>query len=188
MSASDIDESVSASRPVVSSRGLALTLLALVASVSTAQRLQIPAPQGYVNDFANVIPATNAAMINRIIEDVRVKSGGEIVVVTLPDLGGRPIEEISLQIGREWKVGQKGNPGDAARNTGVILVIVPKETSRDGQGHVRTEVGYGAEGFITDATTGQIRDEAVPYFMRRDYGSGIELMTLRIAERYAREF
>ena len=63
--------------------------------------------------------------MQRVIDDVRAKSGGEIVVVTLPDLGGRPIEEVSLAIGRQWKVGQNGKPGDPARNTGVIILLVP---------------------------------------------------------------
>ncbi|HSQ32497.1 MAG TPA: TPM domain-containing protein, partial [Gemmatimonadaceae bacterium] len=167
--------------------------LSAIAFVSSAlllvpQSLQIPAPVGYVNDFANVIAADKASTIQRIIEDVRAKSGGEIVVVTLPDLGGRPIEDVGLAIGRQWKVGQAGKPGDPARNTGVIILVVPKETSSDGRGHVRTEVGYGAEGFLTDAQTGQFRDEATPYFERRDYGTGIELMTLRVAQRFADEF
>ena len=93
-----------------------------------AQGLQLPAPFGYVNDFAHIIPADKAATISRIIDDVRQKSGGEIVVVTLPDLQGRPIEEVSLNIGRQWKVGGNGKPGDPARNTGVIILVVPKET------------------------------------------------------------
>ena len=83
-------------------RSLAL-LLSTLAAVAF-QGLQIPAPRGYVNDFANVISADNAARMERIIDDVRAKSGGEIVVVTLPDLGGRPIEEVALRIGREWQV------------------------------------------------------------------------------------
>ena len=36
-----------------------------------AQGPQIPAPVGYVNDFAHVIPAASAATIERIIDDVR---------------------------------------------------------------------------------------------------------------------
>ena len=87
-------------------RSLAL-LLSTLAAVAF-QGLQIPAPRGYVNDFANVISADNAARMERIIDDVRAKSGGEIVVVTLPDLGGRPIEEVALRIGREWQVGPTG--------------------------------------------------------------------------------
>src|SRR5262249_15184415 len=150
--------------------------------------LQLPAPVGYVNDFAHIIPADKAATISRIIDDVRQKSGGEIVVVTLPDLGGRPIEEGSLDIRRQGEGGANAKPGDPARNTGVIILVVPKETSKDGRGHLRIETGNGAEGFITDATTGQIREEMIPFFQRQDYGGGIEVATLRVAQRFANEF
>jgi uncharacterized protein len=170
----------------VSLPALSFVTPALVAFV--LQAFQIPAPQGYVNDFAHIIPADNAGTMTRIIDDVRAKSGGEIVVVTLPDLGGRPIEDVSLRIGREWKVGSSAKPGDAARNTGVIILVVPKETSSDGQGHIRIETGNGAEGFITDATANQFTREAVTYFRQGDYGGGIQLITLRVAQRYADEF
>ena len=39
---------------LVSSRALALFISAFVVSAAQGQGLQIPAPQGYVNDFANV--------------------------------------------------------------------------------------------------------------------------------------
>ncbi|HUQ20328.1 MAG TPA: hypothetical protein VM099_12010, partial [Gemmatimonadaceae bacterium] len=44
------------------------------------------------------------------------------------------------------------------------------------------------EGFITDATAGDICREATPAFMQRDYATGLELVTLRTAERFAKEF
>lgn len=167
-------------------RTFALLIFGVV--TAGAQGLQLPAPVGYVNDFAHVIPATNAATINRIIDDVRAKSGGEIVVVTLPDLGGRPVEEVGLNLIRQWKIGGNGKPGDPARNTSVVILVVPKETSKDGRGHFRMELGNGSEGFITDAESGEIRDEMIPFFQRRDYGSGIELGTLRVAQKFADEF
>src|SRR6266567_681238 len=152
------------------------------------QGYQAPAPQGYVNDFAHVIPAATASTIAGIIDDVRAKSGGEIVVVTLPDVGQRDAADVAREIGRQWKVGKAGNPGDPARNTGVIILVVPKETSSSGRGQLRIETGYGAEGFITDATAGAIQDEALPLFRAGDYGGGIELITLRVAQRFAGEF
>lgn len=149
---------------------------------------QLPAPRGYVNDFAGVISGDDQQRIDRIVQDVRAKSGGEIVIVTLKDLGSRDIADVARELGRQWKVGKKGQPGDPARNTGVIILVVPKETSADGRGHVRIETGSGAEGFITDGDAGQIRDEAIPYFRNRDYGGGIVLMTTRVAQRFATEF
>ncbi len=149
---------------------------------------QIPAPQGLVNDFANVLPAASASLIARVAQDVRDKSRAEIAVVTLPDLGGRQPDEVALRIGREWKVGAMADVGDRTRNAGVIVLLVPKESSRDGRGHCRIETGQGTEGFITDATSGEICREATPYFAQREYGAGMELVTLRVAQRFASEF
>jgi uncharacterized protein len=150
--------------------------------------VQIPAPRGLVNDFANVLSPESAARIERIAQDVRDKSKGEIAVVTLPDLGGRDVSEIALRIGREWKVGNLANIGDRTRNAGAVILLVPKETSSDGRGYCRVETGQGAEGFITDATAGEICREATPAFRQRDYGAGLELVTQRVAQRFAQEF
>jgi len=149
---------------------------------------QIPPPRGLVNDFANVLPAASAARIERVAQDVRDKSQGEIAVVTLSDLGGREPSEVALRIGREWKVGNLAEIGERSRNAGVVILIVPKETATDGRGRCRIETGQGAEGFITDAMSGDICREATPAFARRDYGSGTELVALRVAQRYAQEF
>ncbi|MDB4882350.1 MAG: hypothetical protein JWL95_1116 [Gemmatimonadetes bacterium] len=163
--------------------------VALVAAAMLFQSgPQIPPPRGLVNDFANVIPAASAARIERVAQDVRDKSKGEIAVVTLADLGGRDPSEIGLRIAREWKVGSAAAIGDRTRNAGVVILLVPKETSSDGHGYCRVEVGQGSEGFITDATSGEICREATPAFAARDYGAGLELVTLRVAQRFAQEF
>jgi uncharacterized protein len=148
----------------------------------------IPAPTGMVNDFAHVLDAASVERMTRIAEDVRAKSGGEIAIVTLPDLGGRDVADVALRIGREWKVGKVGAPGDPTRNAGAVILLVPKETASDNRGRCFVLTGQGTEGFITDATAGEICREATPAFMGRDYGAGLELITLRTAERFASEF
>lgn len=161
---------------------------ALLALVFQQGGLQIPAPVGLVNDFAHVIPADAAASIEQIASDVRAKSRGEIAVVTLPDIGQNAPSDVALRIGREWKVGKIGNPGDPTRNAGAVILLVPKETSSDGRGHCYIATGQGAEGFITDADAGAICREATPYFRQRDYGRGLQLVTLLTAQRFANEF
>src|SRR3954466_1683127 len=163
--------------------------IALVAAAMLFQSgPQIPPPRGLVNDFANVIPAASAARMERVAQDVRDKSKGEIAVVTLADLQGRDPSEVALRIGGEWKVGNAAAIGEQSRNAGVVILLVPKETSSDGRGYCRVEVGQGSEGFITDATSGEICREATPAFAQRDYGTGLELVTLRVAQRFAQEF
>jgi uncharacterized protein len=116
----------------------------LLGFVFFAQAIQIPAPTGLVNDFAHVITPDAAQRMEAIAADVRTKSRGEITIVTLPDIGTRDVQEMALQIGRQWKVGKIGNPGDPTRNAGAVILLVPKETSKDGRGHCFIATGYGA--------------------------------------------
>ena len=148
----------------------------------------IPKPVGLVNDFAHVIPADAAARIEQIAADVRNKSRGEFTVVTLPDIGDYVAADVALKIGREWKVGKIGNPGDPTRNAGAVILVVPKETNSSGRGACFILTGNGTEGFITDADAGAMCRQAIPFFKEKDYGHGIELLTLLTAQRFAGEF
>ena len=141
-----------------------------------------------VVDAARVLSVDAVARVNRIIFDVKAKSGGEIVVVTLSDLAGRDVGDVALRIGREWKVGAAADIGNRVRNAGVVILVVPKETSADGRGYIAIQTGQGSEGFVTDATAGDIRREAIPYFQQRDYSGALELIALRVAQRFEGEF
>ncbi|MEO7367428.1 MAG: TPM domain-containing protein [Gemmatimonadaceae bacterium] len=155
---------------------------------SSAQQPEIPAATGLVNDFAHVLDGGSIQRMTRIAEDVRAKSRGEIAIVTLPDLAGRDVADVALDIGRTWKVGKIGSPGDPTRNAGAVILLVPKETNSDNRGRCFVLTGQGTEGFITDATAAEICREATPSFINRDYASGLELITLRTAQRFAGEF
>ncbi len=165
-------------------------LSALVAGVfALFQGLTIPAsPTGYVSDFANILPPDRVALMTRIAEDVKAKSGGEIAIVTLADIGDRQASEIALEIGRRWKVGQNDAIGTRSRNAGVIILLVPKETNKSGRGSCRVEVGQGSEGFITDGMSGEICRQAAPFFQVQDYARGLTVVTTLVAQKYASEF
>lgn len=164
---------------------LSSSLLAL----RLAAQLQIPQPVGYVNDFANVIDPTTEQAMAALVEEVRAKSGGEIAVVTLRDLGGRASIEVARDIGRQWGVGARGGPGDRARNAGVVLLLKPGRRPGDGLAELAIATGTGAEGFITDARAGRIRDAIGEAAVRSgSYGAGLLVGVRLLAEAYAREF
>lgn len=162
----------------------ALLLLVLwVVCAPAAAQLQLPAPQGYLNDFASVIPDDQEQQISRIIDEVRAKSGGEIVVVTLASLQGRNRDEVALQILREWGVGASTGAGDPRNNTGTLVLVVP------GERQLKIELGYGTNTFITAAETGRIgRDLMFPAFREGDFGGGILSGVTAIAQEYAEQF
>jgi uncharacterized protein len=166
-----------------------LSFIAGLAGLVQGGGLQIPAPVGLVNDFAHVLPAQTVDALTALAQAVRTHSPGEMAIVTLPDLHGQDVSEVALQIGRQWKVGNVGQPGDPNRNAGVVILIVPKETNSSGSGECRVEVGRGAEGYLTDADAGDICREAVSRFFRnRDYGDGTALIAMRVAQAMAQEY
>ena len=176
-------------------RGPALALPALIFALSApgsaaplAAQPAIPAPVGYVNDFAGVLDEATRGRLESIARIVQTRSGGELAIVTLADLGGRGPEEIALRIGREWGVGARAEVGEAQRNAGTVILLVPKERSSDGRGYCRIETGMGAEGFLTDAQAGALCRAGTDRFRLGDYRGGLLVVTSGVAEAYAREF
>src|SRR5436305_13029692 len=130
----------------------------------------VPAPRGYVHDFAGVLAPASVSRIEAVIAEVRATSRGEIAVVTLADIGDRAASDVALQIGRQWGVGAKGAAGDPAKNLGVVVLRVPLKNHRPGTGQVCIATGRGAEVFLHDAAVGRIRGSMPPYLASEDVG------------------
>jgi uncharacterized protein len=141
-----------------------------------------------VNDFARVLDPASVQHMDAVIREVREKTRGEIAVVTLPDIGDRQASDVALQIGRQWGVGAQGAAGDPAKNLGVVVLLVPLRNRERGTGQVFIATGRGAEGFLTDARVGRIRDAMLPSLGREQYGNGLALGVDLIAQSMAAEF
>src|SRR6266513_1810714 len=151
-------------------------------------QIAVPPPGGYVNDFAGVLDAASIQHMEAVSAEVREKTRGEIAVVTLADIGDRSASDVALQIGRQWGVGAKGDAGDRAKNAGVLVLLVPRKNHRPGTGDVFISVGRGAEGFLTDARAGRIREAMLPALGTEEYGKGLALGVDVIAAAFATEF
>ncbi|MCL2335072.1 MAG: TPM domain-containing protein [Endomicrobia bacterium] len=127
--------------------------------------VKIPSKPGssiYVQDYAGVLNAEIKSKIETDSEWLESKSKAQIVVVTVDSLNGAALEDYSLEILREWGIGDKN------LNNGVLILVAI------GDRKSRIEVGYGLEGVLTDAKTGRIQDEyMLPYFKEGKYGEGI---------------
>ena len=160
------------------------------------QAIQVPPPpRGFsptaaeiVVDDANTLSPDAEATINRIALGLKQRTGGELAVVTLSDIGQRDAADVAREIGRQWGVGARAEPGDRVRNAGVVILVVPKETSSDGRGKCRVEVGRGAEGFISDGDAGELCRSVIPLFQQQDYSNAILMLAGGVAGEFAREF
>ena len=154
-----------------------------------AFQLQIPAPQGYVNDFAGAIDPRLERAMTTLITEVQQKTGGEIAVVTLRDLEGRASIDVARDIGRQWGIGAERRAGSQASNAGVVLLLVPGQRPGDGTADLAISTGRGAEGFITDAETLRIRNAIGEAAARSgSYAEGLAVGVQLLAREYAEEF
>ncbi|KAA0943412.1 MULTISPECIES: TPM domain-containing protein [unclassified Pseudomonas] len=140
--------------------GLALWLLACVTTAQAA--LTFPALTGRVVDSAQMIDLAVREQLTQQLQALEQTSGDQIVVVTVPDLQGVPIEDYGYQLGRHWGIGQKG------KDNGALLIVARDERQ------LRIEVGYGLEGVLTDAQSWVIINQVIaPAFKTGNFSKGI---------------
>ncbi len=147
---------------VVVLASLALVLAIVFTGLARAENPPLPALTGSVVDRANILSDATESALSAKIEAHEKTTTNQIVIVTLPDLMGRPIEDWGLMLGRGWGIGQQG------KNNGIVFLIAPNDRE------LRIEVGYGLEGTLTDATASLIiRADVIPLFKQGDMEAGV---------------
>ena len=128
-----------------------------------------PALTGRVVDQAGILSPAVKAELETALAAHENNTTNQVVVVTLESLNGANIEEYSLELGRRWGIGQKG------KDNGALLVVAPNDKQ------IRIEVGYGLEGILTDALSGNIINYyIIPEFKKGDIQNGIKIGTQKI--------
>jgi len=141
---------------------IVIFFISAIALLCPQAQAAFPKPQGYVTDSAGVIPSGVAGSLETLSQELERKTGAEMAVVTVPDLGGESLEVYAVNLYKEWGIGKKG------QDNGVLILVAVAERQ------VRIEVGYGLEGIVPDGRAGEIiRQQVVPAFKAGDYGAGI---------------
>jgi len=139
-----------------------LTMIAMFSTNSAIADLSFPKPTGYVNDYANLISAEKKATMEQALRDYDKRTSAEIVIVTVPDMGGYDVKDYSVQLAKAWKIGKKNV------NNGVLILLAKKERK------IRIEVAYGLESVITDDKSFDIiRGAMKPKFKNNDWAGGL---------------
>jgi len=121
-----------------------------------------------VMDKADLLDSATEQSLTLKSEALEKATSDQLVIVTLPSLEGRTIEDVGLSLGRRWGVGQK------KLDNGVLLLVAPNERK------VRIEVGYGLEALLTDERAAAIVREQVALFRSAKYADAIVLGVDRI--------
>ncbi|MFT7671078.1 MAG: hypothetical protein ACI8X5_003794 [Planctomycetota bacterium] len=123
----------------------------------------VPKNDGWVTDLGEMLSPQQEQGLEVLMESYKSGAGHEIALLTVPDLGGQPIERYALEVARSWGI------GGAEKSNGALLVV------SKGDREMRIEVGRGLEGGLTDAIASRIiRDVMTPAFKSGDFAGGIK--------------
>jgi uncharacterized protein len=139
-----------------------LFILSLLAFVPPALGIEVPQLTGHVSDYAGMLSMQTAQELEERLSAFERSDSTQIVVLTIPTLGGENLEEFSIRLAESWRIGQKG------LDNGAILLIAKEERK------IRIEVGRGLEGKLTDLVAGRIiRGDIAPRFKVGDVDGGV---------------
>jgi uncharacterized protein len=139
-------------------------LFATHAARAQSGHLPLPAPNGYVNDYARVIDAATKARIETTLTNLDQQQKIQFAVVTVDTTEGQEIFDYSLAVARSWGIGSK----DTSKPSLLLLVAIKDHK-------YFTQVSRHLEGDLPDGLVGQIqRESLVPAFRVGDFGKGLE--------------
>jgi len=133
-----------------------------LAALAPSPAAEIPYLSGRVNDYAGILSPATVQRLTQLLKEHEDSTSNQVVVLTVTSLEGDVLEEYSIRVVENWKLGQKG------KDNGVLLLVASDDRK------VRIEVGRGLEGDLTDATCDVIiRREIIPQFKEGDYDGGV---------------
>ncbi len=148
----------------------ALAFALLITCSAGAAEFEVPALRSAVTDRAGILSPATRQQLESALRQLQRVGGTQLAVLTLPNLAGLTIEQASIRVVDEWKLGSK------QADKGVLLLVARDERK------VRIEVGQGLEGALTDAYAKRIIDEGITPLLRQgDMNGGITVGVYQIA-------
>ncbi|GAB3587741.1 TPM domain-containing protein [Hymenobacter daeguensis] len=120
-----------------------------------------PNPFKFVNDEAGLMQPADAKKLDNGLRRYADNTGTQVVVVTVPSLGGRTVADYGRALGNAWGVGQRD------KNNGIVVLVSQRERQ------VTIQPGSGLESVITPAVTSRVINEMTPGFKQGNYFAGL---------------
>jgi uncharacterized protein len=146
-------------------------LAVLIVSAAPAARAQVAVPQlaARVTDLTGTLSGEAVNRIEAKLTAFEAKQGSQIAVLIVPTTQPEEIEQYSIRVFDQWKLGRK------SVDDGVLLLVAKNDR------RVRIEPGRGLEGALPDAIANRIITETIaPHFKLGDFDGGIEAGVDRI--------
>ena len=133
-----------------------------VPALATNTLLPVPPLQARLTDLTHTLTPEQQSTLEQSLRAFEARKGTQIAVLIVPTTNPEAIEQYSVRVVEQWKLGRK------KVDDGALLIVAKDDHT------LRIEVGYGLEGALNDATADRIINEVItPRFKDEDYFGGV---------------
>lgn len=155
--------------PSLLARAALLLALLLVGAGLARADVAVPPLAARVTDLTSTLDAGQRAALDAKLAAFEQAKGSQIAILIIPSTEPETIEQYSIRVAEQWKLGRKGV------DDGILILVARNDRT------VRIEVGYGLEGAVPDAIANRVIDEViVPRFHEGDYYGGLDAAVDRL--------
>jgi uncharacterized protein len=141
---------------------LLLFCVVIGGAFAAVAQVAIPPLSARVTDLTATLTADQKTTLEQTLRDFEASQGSQISVLVVSSTAPESIEQYSLRVVEQWKLGRK------KVDDGALLIVAKDDRT------MRIEVGYGLEGALNDAVCKRIISDIItPQFKQGDYYGGI---------------
>lgn len=141
---------------------ISLLLFVLLPAIAFAAIPSKPSQLTFVNDFANVLSATQEGELSQVLAAIEQATGAEVIIVTVSSLGNDDAFSFAQSLYTTWGIGK------ADKSNGLLILAAINDRE------FRFHTGYGLEGPLPDSYLGSLyREYIIPAFGQERYYDGL---------------
>ncbi len=143
-------------------RPIFLVLFLLIGGVTASAEVEVPKITRAVTDLTGSLSTQQLNELEGTLRSFSSTRGSQIAVLIVPTTEPEAIEQFSIRVVDEWKLGRMGI------DDGVLLLVALNDRT------MRIEVGKGLEGILPDAKAKRIIDDVIiPEFKAGNIYAGV---------------
>lgn len=132
--------------------------------VNSVPNVRLQDKNNHVSDPDKVLSAEAVAAVNRAAAALEQKTGAEMAVVVLKNVGDNDARAFATDLFQHWGLGKKG------RDNGLLVLLVTDPPERS----IIFETGYGLEGILPDVICYRLQQRyMVPDFRQGNFSAGM---------------
>ncbi|HEY5073544.1 MAG TPA: TPM domain-containing protein [Pyrinomonadaceae bacterium] len=123
---------------------------------------RLPKPSGHVNDFAEVLDAATKQRLEKVLENLKERTGIDFVIATVKSSGAEDLYDYSLRIANDWNIGVPTSPKKT-----VLLAIAGDN------GKFLAHISKGARADLPDGLIGDMGERMHAKIESAGYSAGL---------------